>query len=99
MGRRAEPSESSGGTWVTGLMVILAVLIGGLLLSNQDGVNRRAAEVERVQRDLVSLAEESQLLSEQEKSRASTLFEQERLARERLHWTKPGEYIVRIKDD
>lgn len=99
MGRRVEPTESSGGTWITGLMLILAVLIGGLLLSNQDGVNRRAAEVERVQRDLVSLAEEIQQLSEQEKSRASTLLEQERLARERLQWTKPGEYIIRINEE
>ena len=83
---------------MTGVMLTLIVCMAFILLSNQEGVRRRAAEVERAQRDLILLSEEIQGLSDQEESRASTLLEQERLVRERLHWTAPGEYILRIKD-
>lgn len=79
-------------------MMVVIVCLAMLLYSNQDGVSRRAVEVEQAQRDLILLAEEIQHLSNQEERRASTLLEQERLARERLHWTAPGEFILRIKE-
>ncbi len=83
---------------MTAIMLGVIVCMALILLSNQEGVRRRAAEVERAQRDLILLSEEIQDLSGQEESRASTLLEQERLVRERLHWTAPGEYIIRIKE-
>ena len=97
-GKNSGVSASPGRMFLTTLMVVVIVSMALLLLSNQEGVNRRAAEVERAQRDLIVLAEEIQHLSDQEEDRASTLLEQERLARERLHWTAPGEFIIRIKD-
>lgn len=98
MGRVPNASRSGAGSFVTFVMVVAAVTLGGLLLSNQDEVKGRAAEVERVQRDLVGLSEEIQLLAEQEQTRGSTLFEQERLARDRFRWTAPGEYILQIHE-
>jgi cell division protein FtsB len=98
MGRFGESQKSSGGAFITGGMIAAAVLLGLSLLSNQDEVNRRAAEVERVQRDLVLLSEEIKHLTDQERTRASTLLEQESLARERLEWTAPGEFIIKIKE-
>ncbi len=98
LGRSNPKSGSPRGVFMTTVMLTLIVCMALILLSNQEGVRRRAAEVERAQRDLILLAEEIQTLSEQEESRATTLLEQERLVRERLHWTAPGEYILRIKD-
>lgn len=79
-------------------MGLVAFLLAGVLLSNHQGVKERAAEVDRVQKDLVELAEDIQQLSRLEKERAFSTVEHERLARDRLHWTAPGEYIVRIAD-
>ncbi len=98
VGRRNQSNTSPRGVFVTTIMLVLIVCMALLLLSNQEGVSRRAAEVECAQRDLILLSEEIQNLSGQEESRASTLLEQERLARERLHWTAPGEFILRIKE-
>jgi hypothetical protein len=98
MGKRGESPRSSGSLFVTALMIAAAVGVGGLLLSNQDEVTQRQSEVDRAQRDLVLLSEEIQHLNTQEETRASTLFEQEALVRERLQWTAPGEFIVRIKE-
>jgi hypothetical protein len=97
-GRANRSSASPRGVFVTTVMLVGIVSMALLLLSNQKGVSRRAAEVESAQRDLILLSEELQHLSEQEDSRASTLIEQERLVRERLHWTAPGEFILRIKE-
>lgn len=97
-GRTISASSSPRGVFVTTVMLVIIVCMALILLSNQEGVRRRAAEVECAQRDLILLSEEIQNLSGQEESRASTLLEQERLVRERLHWTAPGEYILRLKD-
>ncbi len=98
VGRNGCSNTSSRGVFITTIMLGLIVGMALILLSNQEGVSRRAAEVECAQRDLILLSEEIQTLSIQEENRASTLLEQERLARERLHWTAPGEYIIRIKE-
>jgi cell division protein FtsB len=97
MGIRRESTGSSTEILILGLMTVVSVALGGLLLSNHEGVKQRAAEVDRVERDLVSLAEEIGQLSDLERNRAFNLVERERLARERLHWTAPGEYVIRVE--
>jgi hypothetical protein len=89
-------TPSSGWNGVYLLMVGIIVLLAVLLLSNQKKVNHRAAEVESTQRNIVLIIDEIHQLAEQEQGRANTLLEQERLARERLHWTIPGEYILKV---
>ena len=96
MGRQRESTGSSTEILILGLMTAVSVALGGLLLSNQEGVKQRAGEVDRVERDLVGLAEEIGQLADLERNRAFNLVERERLARERLHWTAPGEYIIRV---
>jgi len=98
MGFRKGSTDSSTEYFVLGLMILVSVALGGLLLSNQKGVKERAAEMDRVERDLVNLAEEIHQLSVLERDRAFDQVEGERLVRERLHWTAPGEYIIRLKD-
>ncbi|KXK38885.1 MAG: hypothetical protein UZ16_OP3001000628 [Candidatus Hinthialibacteria bacterium OLB16] len=102
MGRKSgeynQPTRSGGSFFLTGILLMAIVGLAVVLISNQAGVNRRAGEVERAQRDLILLSEEIQRLAEQSESRATTFLDHEKLARERLHWTAPGEYIIRIKD-
>lgn len=96
MGRPRRAAGSSTEILILGVMISVSVALGGLLLSNHDGVKQRAAEVDRVERDLVNLAEEIGQLADLERNRAFNLVERERLARERLHWTAPGEYVIRV---
>lgn len=102
MGRNSEkykpPSRNGGSFFLTGIMLLVIVGLAVTLFFHQAGVNSQAAGVEQAQRDLILLSEEIQHLAEQSKSRATTLLEHEKLTRERLQWTAPGEYIIRIKD-
>jgi len=96
MGSKGERAGSGAEYTILSLMTLVAVGLGALLLSNHDGVKEIAAEVDRVERDLVRTVEDIHRLSGLERDRAFSRVEQERLARERLGWTAPGEYILRI---
>lgn len=98
MGRISRPVRSSGISFVTVLMVLIALILGGVLLSNQDGVNGIATEVDRTERDLVDLSEGIAELSELKQRRTLDPVEHERMARERLHWTKAGEYLIKVQE-
>ena len=98
MGAKGRSGGSSGGSIILVVMTLISFLLGGLLFSNHEGVKQRAAEVDRVKRDMVDLAEEMRRLSELERNRAFSHVEQERLARERLHWTRPREFIIRVEE-
>ena len=96
MGKKRARAGSGADHFVLISMTLIAVGLGILLLSNHEGVKEIAAEVDRVERDLVRTAEEMHRLSGLEKDRAFSQVEQERLARERLGWTAPGEFILRV---
>ena len=96
MGSRRERAGSGAEYFILSVMTLVAIGLGALLLSNHDGVKEIAAEVDRVERDLVQTVEDIHRLSGLERDRAFSQVEQERLARERLGWTAPGEFIVRV---
>lgn len=96
-----EQWDSASSTSEKGIVVFMLgcmVVLGVLVLSNQEGVKQRATEVDRVQRDLIALCEEIHHLKQPKPDHQTLIKQNERLARERLHWTKPGEFVIRLED-
>ena len=99
MAGKGSRDRTPGEFLMTSILVAVVVCLAVPLIRNQEGVKQRAAEFDQVQKDIVQLAEEIQRHPETEKGRMGRPIEQERLARERLHWARPGDYIVRIREE
>lgn len=96
MGKRSPKKRSSLEIFVLSVLTVCSLVLGFLLLSNHEGVKNLTYEVVRTEQDLVDLVRQIRDLSIDEATPEERRFETERLARERLHWTAAGEFIIRV---
>jgi len=96
MGKSKRGSKSSFEVFFLSVLITLSIVLGFLLLSNHVGVKELTHEVARTEEDMVNLVRQIRELSLNEMSPEEERFEAEKLARERLHWTAPGEFVLRV---
>ena len=99
MGKKQTKTKSSLERVFLWGMTCIFLSLGFLLLSNHDGVKNLTNEVARTEGDLVDLVRQIRDLSQDEMSPEEERFEAETLARERLHWTLPGEFVIRVESE
>ncbi len=99
MGKNQQRAKSSIEIFFLTVLTTLSIVLGFLLLSNHGGVKNLTHEVARTEEDMVDLVRQIRDFSVNEMTPQEEQFEAEKLARERLHWTAPGEFIIRIDPD
>jgi hypothetical protein len=99
MGKRQPTGKSSLEIFSLSALTGLSVVLGFMLLSNHEGVKNLTHEVARTEEDLVELVRQIRTLSINEMTPEEEKLEAEKLARERLHWTAPGEFILQIETE
>ncbi len=99
MGKKQPRAKSSLEIFFLSIMTCLSVGLGVLLLSNHEGVKNLTHEVARTEEDLVDLLRQIRGLSQDEMTSEEERLEAEKLARERLHWTAPGEFVIKVDSE
>ena len=96
MGKKQPRDKSSLEIFSLSVLTCLSLVLGFMLLSNHEGVKNLTHEVAHTEEDLVDLVRQIRDLSIDEMSPEEERLEAEKLARERLHWTAPGEFVLQV---
>ncbi|MCA9409566.1 MAG: hypothetical protein KC944_00055 [Candidatus Omnitrophica bacterium] len=99
MGKRQPRAKSSLELVFLSALTCVSLALGFLLLSNHDGVKNLNNEVARTEEDLIDLVRQIRDLSQDKMTPEEERLEAEKLARERLHWAAPGEFIIQVDSE